>query len=126
MPGCLGQDADLACQAVLADVRPHIAVPVVMELAADIGVCKHDGLLVAGGPGGLLWPFTDRLPGGLGQAPRVTVTGDRQETHGIRLLGAGWDGRGWPAPGASGPVLAGAGVSAADVPGGPRDPGWPG
>ena len=42
--------------------RPHVAVPIVMELAADIGVCEHGGLLVDSGLGGLLWPFTDRLP----------------------------------------------------------------
>jgi hypothetical protein len=46
----------------MADVREHVAVPIVMELAADIGVCEHGGLLIASGLGGLLWPFTDRLP----------------------------------------------------------------
>jgi hypothetical protein len=61
-PGCPRQGAELACQAVMADVREHVAVPIVMELAADIGVCEHGGLLIASGLGGLLWPFTDRLP----------------------------------------------------------------
>ena len=52
--------------------------------------------------------------------------------HGLRYgpVGAvvvGWDGRDWPTPGASGPVLAGVGVPVGDVPdGGPRDSGWPG
>ena len=65
-PGCPGEVAELACQAVLADVRPHVAVPVVMELAADIGVCEHGGLPSVGGLAGMLRPSTDRLPGGQG------------------------------------------------------------
>jgi hypothetical protein len=58
--------AGLAGQAVLADVRPHAAAPVVIELAADAGAGVHGGLLSAGGLTGVFWPFTDRLPGGRG------------------------------------------------------------
>jgi hypothetical protein len=51
---------------MLADVYPHVAVPVVIELAADIGVGVHGGLLCSAGLAGMLWPPMDRLPGGRG------------------------------------------------------------
>jgi hypothetical protein len=65
-PGRPGQVADVAGQAMLADVYPHVAVPVVIELAADIVVGVHGGLLCSAGLAGMLWPPMDRLPGGRG------------------------------------------------------------
>jgi hypothetical protein len=65
-PGRRGQVAELAGQAVLADVGSHVAVPVLIELGGEVGVGVHGGLLSAGSLAGMLGPFTNRLPGGWG------------------------------------------------------------